>query len=164
MTYCSRTFMKSALAIVVFALSPSIARAKDKAAAQEVKLTPDQLKWSPIPALQPGAEWAFLSGNPTKKGPYVYRVKLPPRFQLQPHSHSDNRNYTVISGAYYEAKGDKFDEAKLEPYPPGTFSTYTAGQKHYSETKDDEVLLQVSGNGPTVFTYVNPADDPRKKK
>jgi hypothetical protein len=40
--------------------------------------------------------------------------------------------------------------------------TYTAGTKHFTTTKQP-VTFVVIGTGPTEFTYVNPADDPRKK-
>jgi hypothetical protein len=37
-----------------------------------------------------------------------------------------------------------------------------AGMNHYVFTTDP-VDIQVTGNGPFAITYVNPADDPRKK-
>jgi hypothetical protein len=35
-----------------------------------------------------------------------------------PHSHREDRIYTVISGIFYIGLGDKLDAGKLEAYPP----------------------------------------------
>jgi hypothetical protein len=36
------------------------------------------------------------------------------------------------------------------------------GMRHYAAAKG-ETIIQVHGTGPFDITYVNPADDPRKK-
>jgi ferredoxin-NADP reductase/MOSC domain-containing protein YiiM/ferredoxin len=37
-----------------------------------------------------------------------------------PHVHPEDRVYTVISGVFYIGRGEQFDSAKLEAYPPGS--------------------------------------------
>jgi len=49
------------------------------------------------------------------------------------------------------------------PSPPGVSSPNTAKTVHFGATKDKEAVFQVNGNGPSDVTYVNAADDPRKK-
>ena len=64
-------------------------------------------------------------GPPRRRGPslrarpYVVRVKVPSGVKLMPHRHHEDRVYTVMSGVFYIGLGDQFDEAKLQPYPPG---------------------------------------------
>jgi len=151
-----------ALSMAILVPSPSAAQPKGRAP-EPVELTPDQLKWRPDPALS-GAQFVELYGHINKEGPYVFRVKFPPNYRVPAHSHSDNRMFTVLSGTLYRAVGDKFDEARLKAYPAGSFLTYPAGENFFAASKEEEVVIQVNGSGPTVFTYVNPAEDPRKRK
>ncbi len=95
-------------------------------------------------------------------GLFTIRVKLPPHFKLPVHSHPDERVRTIISGTYYSEIGDKVDETKLTAFPPGTFSNVQQNAWQFAETKDEEVVFQISGIGPTGINYLNPADDPRK--
>ena len=138
-----------------------IARAEPEKAA--VKLRPDQLKWAPVTDLPPGAQNTLLYGFPRKAGPYIVRIKYPPHYRLPANTHPDDRTYTVLSGTLYEGYGAKFDEAKLVAYPAGSFLTYSAGQMRFLKSGDEELVLQVSGTGPTDIAYVDPADDPRKR-
>ena len=46
--------------------------------------------------------------------------------------------------------------------PAGGFASVPATHPHYAWTTE-ETLIQVHGVGPTDITFVNPADDPRKK-
>jgi quercetin dioxygenase-like cupin family protein len=106
---------------------------------------------------------AVLYGTPSKPGPYALRVKLPPGFKILPHTHPDDRTVTVISGTLYCGKGDKFDEAAMEAFPPGSFLSVPAKAQHFNAARGEEVIFQVNGIGPTGSDYINPADDPRKK-
>jgi len=51
--------------------------------------------------------------------------------------------------------------SRLLPLPPGSFYTEPPGEDHFAETRDSDVLVQISGVGPTGTTYVRAADDPR---
>jgi quercetin dioxygenase-like cupin family protein len=117
--------------------------------------------WTPLPALPPGARIAVMQGSSGKPGPYVIRVQFPPNYRVPPHSHSDNRTYTVISGTLYEAKGEQFDEGRLQARPAGSFDLYVAGDRHFDATRGDGVILQIQGYGPSSLTYVDPGQDPR---
>jgi hypothetical protein len=124
---------------------------------------PDGLKWQDgPPSLPPGAKFAVLEGDPTKPGPFVFRVKVPDGYKIPPHTHLMPERVTVIAGTFNLGMGDTFDEKKGEALPAGTYGTWPAGMKHYVWVKG-ETIVQFHGDGPWVIEYVNPADDPRKK-
>lgn len=120
-----------------------------------VRITVEELKWRP--GRVPGHEIAPLVGDSTKPGPYVERVKFPANSTSQPHSHPDDRTYTVISGTWYVGYGDKFDPAKLKALPPGSYHTEPANVSHFSVIKGEGVVVQISGTGPTATRFVDPA-------
>jgi hypothetical protein len=47
-------------------------------------------------------------------------------------------------------------------FPPGTFSHVPPKVWQFAETRDEEVMFQITGIGPTGIDYLNAADDPRK--
>jgi anti-sigma factor ChrR (cupin superfamily) len=125
---------------------------------------PDDLKWQDGPAsLPPGAKFAVLEGDPTKPGPFVFRVKVPDGYKIPPHTHPKPERVTVVSGTFHLGMGDEFDATKTEALPAGTYGTWPKGMKHFVMVKG-ETVVQFHGDGPWVIEYVNPADDPRTKK
>ena len=124
-------------------------------------LTPGEIKWGANPALPKGTSFVVLMGDP-KQGANVVRVQLPAGVKIMPHSHVTENVVTVISGTMLYAEGDKFDEAKLKPYPAGSFVVEKAKAPHYMTAKEP-VVFQVSVPGKSSFDYVNAKDDPRKK-
>ena len=64
-----------------------------------------------------------------------------------PHTHSDQRIVTVISGTYYFAAGTEFDESKLKPMKTGTTLIVPANAPHYAAAKDGETIVQEIGIG-----------------
>lgn len=124
----------------------------------------ENIKWSPFPAFPPQARLAILVGNPKEPGPYVVRVKVPAGVILMPHTHPEDRIYTVISGVFYIGLGTKFDASKLKAYPPGSVVVLPGNTPHFHWAKSGEYVTQVSAIGPLGISYVNPSDDPRNKK
>jgi Domain of unknown function (DUF4437) len=123
----------------------------------------DAVKWGPAPpSLPPGAQAAVLLGSPAKEGPFVLRLKFPAGFIVPPHRHSKDEFVTVISGAFAVGAGEKLDRASLKPLPPASFVHLPAGMPHYA-LAEVETVVQINGVGPFDVTYVDPADDPRKK-
>lgn len=118
----------------------------------QLQVTPDQLEFKSEQPHRPLI--APLYGNPRKPELYVYRVKFPKGFVHAPHFHPDVRTVTVISGTFYFAYGDKVDEGALRAFPAGSFLTEQPGHSHYGWAKDGEVILQVTGFGPTSTTDV----------
>ena len=131
---------------------------------QIIRIAPDEVTFSSNSAWPAGPQTAVMAGDPNQPGPYSVRVRIPANLTIMPHSHPDQiRMVTVLSGTLYYAFGDEFDEAKLRPLGPGTFMTEPKGLAHFAQTRDEEVIVQLFAIGPTGTTYVNPADDPRKK-
>lgn len=125
---------------------------------------PDAIKWVEAPpSLPPGAKIAVLEGDPSKEGPFVMRAKMPDGYKIMPHTHPKDERVTVISGTLYMGLGDKLDEKVAKAMPAGSYGRTAAGAKHFGYTKG-ETIIQVHGSGPWVIEYVNPEDDPRKKK
>ena len=123
----------------------------------------DKLQWGENPVLPPGAKVAIINGNPAKAGDlYVVRAKLPDGYKVPPHWHPTDENVTVLQGTMLFGVGERMDMAKTTAAPTGSFARMPAGVRHYAIAKGD-TIIQVHGIGPFDFTYVNPADDPRKK-
>lgn len=122
---------------------------------------PEDVQWAPFPAFPAQARLAVLVGDPKKAGPYVVRVKVPAGVKLMPHTHPEDRIYTVISGVFYIGLGKTFDESKLVAYGPGSVIVLPGNTPHFHWAKSGEYVTQVSGNGPLGIEYVDAKDDPR---
>jgi anti-sigma factor ChrR (cupin superfamily) len=123
----------------------------------------DQLKWAPVPSMLPkGAEWALVSGDASKEGLYVLRIKLPAGYKVPAHNHPTTEYVTVLSGDFNIGMGDKLDETKGMALHAGGFAEAPAKMNHYAWATTPAVI-QVHGQGPFEITYVNPADDPSKQ-
>jgi uncharacterized RmlC-like cupin family protein len=129
---------------------------------QHVVSTPDTLKWVDPPTF-PGAKLAIVQGNPAQEGPFVYRVKMPASYKIAPHFHKAAENVTVLSGSFFIGLGEKFDQGSGKELPVGGFVSIPPTHPHFAWAGSQETLIQVHGTGPTDITFVNPADDPRKK-
>jgi quercetin dioxygenase-like cupin family protein len=122
----------------------------------------DTLKWSAPAAYAKGAQLAIVSGDPTKQGMYVVRLKVPAGFKISAHTHPNDENVTVLSGSFNIGTGDKLDETKGVRVKAGGYSFVAKGMSHYAWFTEDTVL-QLHGMGPQGVTYINAADDPRKQ-
>ena len=122
-----------------------------------VALTPVEMKWTSQGSLAAsGMEQVNLVGDPAKPGPYTLRLKFPKGFKIAPHTHPDSREVTILWGTFATGYGEKFDAAGLKILPTGSFYTEPANVPHYIEIKED-VVLQVSGMGPSQRKFVNPS-------
>ncbi len=121
----------------------------------------ENIDWKPFAAFPPPAKLAVVVGEPTEPGPYVTRVKVPADVKLMPHTHPEDRVYTVISGVFYIGLGDEFDSDKLEAYPPGSVIVLPGGTPHFHWAKSGEYVSQITAIGPLGMEYVDPNDDPR---
>ncbi len=91
-----------------------------------------------------------LFGDPSKPELYVDRIKFMPGMKVMPHWHPDTvRTVLVMSGTFYFAVGEQWDESKLKAYPAGTLYSEPARSPHFAWAKDGEVILQVTAIGPT---------------
>ena len=126
---------------------------------------PDGITYGPAPAfVAAGAQLAVLEGNPgAASGDYTVRLKMPDGYRIAPHWHPQRENVTVISGTFKVGMGDSFDESKMGAFPAGSFAFLDPDMHHYAMTSG-EVVVQVHGKAPLQFNYVNPNDDPSRKK
>jgi len=165
--------MRKLLAILLLLPVISLAQtAAPKKAATKAKssgpapvvVTPDKIQWGPAPAVFPaGAQFAVLSGDPTKPGPFVVRIKTPDGYRIMPHWHPTAESVTVLSGEFHVGMGDKFDETSMTTLPSESLAVVPPHHNHYAMAKG-ETIVQVSSTGPFKLVYVNPADDPSKSQ
>jgi quercetin dioxygenase-like cupin family protein len=154
--------MRAFVVGTVFVLFAGAAFAEEHGAGITLN-TPDALKWQDgPPSLPKGAKIAVLEGDPSKEGPFVFRVKAPDGYRIPPHTHPKTERVTVISGQFHIGMGDKFDGKALKPMPAGTYGFWEAGMKHFVQAQG-ETVAQFHGMGPWSIQYVNPADDPRNQ-
>ena len=144
---------------LIASVGPALAQDTMKVA----MVMPEALVWKDNPNIPKGGQVAILIGDPTKAGEVVVqRVKLPPNYQVPPHTHPYAETVTLISGSVGFGMGEKFDDkgalAKL-----GTLFANPAKHAHYVWTGPEEAIIQVQFVGPGGIDYINPADDPRKK-
>ncbi|HET9401477.1 MAG TPA: cupin domain-containing protein, partial [Candidatus Acidoferrales bacterium] len=121
--------------------------------------SPGDLQWSPWLF---GAQMAVVSGDPSKPGPFVIRLKAPAGTVIPPHFHPTTENVTILDGTFSVGMGDKIENAKMMKMESGAFASMPALKHHYAKAMTD-TLVQVHGSGPFAITFVNPADDPRPK-
>lgn len=121
------------------------------------------VKWGdPPPVFEKGARFAVLSGDPSKAGIFVARLKMPAGYKISPHWHPTDEHVTVISGTFALGMGDKFEKSAMTTLPAGGYALLPAEMRHYAMAKTAAVV-QVEAVGPFALTYVNPNDDPSKK-
>jgi uncharacterized RmlC-like cupin family protein len=141
---------------------------QDAQDAAKLRMTPSEVRWPSGGSSLVGTSGAsgiqtvMLKGNPSKAGLYTMLLRVGPNTKIQAHSHPDDRVATVISGEWYFGYGKQFDESALKRLPPGSIYTEPPGIDHFAMTKSD-VVIQITGTGPSGTTYVDPANDPARR-
>lgn len=162
-----RTALSFTIALGLLTLAPVAARAGDakkKASAakpEAVSLNPDDIKWGNAPPqFTKGAQLAVLHGDPSKKGPFTIRFKMPDGYKIAPHWHTQDENLSIVSGTFLLHMGDTMDTPAHE-LAAGGFH-FLPGKAHHAAEARGETVVQVHGMGPFDIHYLNPADDPSK--
>jgi quercetin dioxygenase-like cupin family protein len=124
--------------------------------------SPD-IQWRKSPTVAGDVQMVMLFGSPDQPGPYIFRVHFPVGYKLAPHRHPDQRQVTVLTGNYWSAVGETFEQGKLQKFGPGDYYITEPNIPHYAWA-ETEVVIQEMGFGPVSnsIEYVNAADDPRK--
>ena len=122
-----------------------------------IRMTPDQAEWKEVPDGH-GVKMAVVSGDPSKAGLYVIRVKFPPGIMSAPHFHPEDRHAVVLRGTWYTGTDDSWDPDKTVALKPGSYMKHPAGAVHYDGAKDEEVIVQIAGYGPSGTTEVFPGE------
>ena len=110
-----------------------------------IGVTPDEVEWRQVEGLGLAI---ILQGDPTKSGPYVLRMKVPPNNITQPHVHQQAENITVISGSFGFGLGTVFDRSKGRLLPAGSFVHLPANTPHFAWSGADGAVIQANGDGP----------------
>ena len=110
----------------------------------------------------PGAANTMVWGNPTVAGqPYIVRNRFSPGAFSPPHFHPETRYITVIKGTWWVGSGPKFDKDATTPVPAGSVVVHHANQIHWDGAKDEEVIVQIMGVGPSATIPVDQAGRPK---
>lgn len=159
--------MKYAIRVLLVVLSAVSLGAQS---AGELRTTPSEVKW-PAPAAGgagtsgvSGTQTVILKGDPAKPGLYTMLLRVGPNTKIDAHAHPDDRVATVISGTWYFGYGPKFDDKALKMLPAGSVYTEPPNANHFAMTRGEGVTIQITGTGPSGTVYVDPANDPARKK
>jgi quercetin dioxygenase-like cupin family protein len=152
--------MIAAIVAALLTLMPATGAAQ--AHGDHLLVVPSDLKWGDVPSLPPGAKIAVIEGPMNEAKPFTMRLRLPANYQIPAHYHGAIEHVTVISGTFNMGTGDKLDTKATRALGPGSMAIMQPGTRHFAWT-EGETVVQVHGVGPWTVTYVNPADDPRKK-
>jgi quercetin dioxygenase-like cupin family protein len=114
------------------------------------------------PSLPAGAKIATIEGDMSKAELFTVRLSFPANYKVPPHWHPAVEHVTVLKGVFYMGMGEQFNEASATKLAEGGFALMPIKQAHYAFTKK-RTVIQLHGMGPWGITYINPADDPRKK-
>ncbi|HNI07074.1 MAG TPA: cupin domain-containing protein [Thiobacillaceae bacterium] len=122
-----------------------------------VTLAPDEIRLDPD-ASRPGAmSLATLAGDMGKAGLYAVRIRMPSQLRVQPHVHPDDRMVVVLAGTLSIGFGERFEPEKMRALPAGSFFIEPAGKPHFAWVRGEDVIVQVSGIGPSGTVYLQPA-------
>jgi quercetin dioxygenase-like cupin family protein len=118
-----------------------------------VRAAPEDIRWIDEPDGH-GVQRAVMAGDPAKPGLYVTRIKFPPGVMSTNHHHGEDRHIVVLKGTWYTGTGDQFEPNKTVGLKVGSYMKHPAGANHFDGAKDEEVILQIVGVGPSSTTRV----------
>lgn len=146
-----------ALTMTLAALLPGTLVRADVAADDKgfVTLHLGDEKWEEYPGI-PGIKRMVVYGDPSKPGPYVIRVKFEPGTMSMPHFHPEDRIVTVLKGTWWTGKGNDFTPNNTEALRPGAYMMHPSKEPHFDGAKDEEVILQIAGIGPSGTQFIKP--------
>jgi quercetin dioxygenase-like cupin family protein len=114
-------------------------------------------------AVVPGAAQAVIAGDPKVAGqPYVVRNRFSPGTFSPPHFHPETRYIVVLKGTWWVGHGPKWDKESATPLPAGSFVVHHANQIHWDGAKDEEVIVQIMGVGPSATIRVDDSGRPKQ--
>jgi quercetin dioxygenase-like cupin family protein len=121
----------------------------------------EEVKFVPSPIV-PGAANAVISGDPKLPGQmYVVRNRFSPGTFSPPHFHPETRYITVLKGTWWVGSGPVQDKSKTTPVPAGSFVVHHPNQIHWDGAKDEEVIVQIMGIGPSATIRVDESGKPK---
>jgi quercetin dioxygenase-like cupin family protein len=161
----SRAHIVATVLLVGFATAARAAEPANPAAGKDhIMVAPDDLRWDDCsPSIPPGAKCVTIEGDLAAPNElFTFRIKMPDGFRVAPHFHPADEHVTVVSGTFAMGMGKTFDPQRAKTMPAGSFMVTRKGEPHFVLARG-ETVIQVHAIGPWGITYVNPADDPRKR-
>jgi quercetin dioxygenase-like cupin family protein len=144
-------------ALLIFIASPLLA---DPPTAVMNIMRESDLQFSPSKVV-PGAANAVVWGNPATAGQlYIVRNRFSPGAFSPPHFHPETRYITVLKGTWWVGSGPKFDKDATTPVPAGSTVVHHANQIQWDGAKDEEVVVQIMGVGPSATVRVDEGGRP----
>lgn len=161
-----RTRSMTTVVLALLAMAP-VVRARD--ARKSARPRPDavfinasEIAWGEAPPdLPKGAQIAVLHGDPSKKGTFTLRFKMPDGYKIPPHWHTQDEQLTILSGTFVLHMGDTMD-ASAHDLQAGAYH-FLPGKMHHAAEARGETVLEVHGAGPFDIHYLNPADNPDRQ-
>jgi quercetin dioxygenase-like cupin family protein len=140
------------------ALAVALAPVAARTVRDFIRVAPEDVRFkSPLGI---GPEQAVLFGDPSKPGLYVIRVRFPPGAHSNPHFHSQDRHATVIKGVWWNGVGEELDFNTAVSMKAGSYVLHPANGVHWDGAGDEEVVVQIIGEGPVETTAVGATDAP----
>jgi len=114
------------------------------AASPSSPVTPSARMWQPFGL----ANRIQVRGDMADPGcPSVTLLRLRPDTRLPPHSSPVDRTYLILSGTVHVGIGKKWDDAKMQTLPAGSFWLVPANTSTF-EWAEDQVVCQVTATRP----------------
>lgn len=117
-------------------------------AAEPRALAPEQLTWQTDP--QTGVSRANLLGARNESGPFVQRVRLPPKFHPGPHRHDGDLNATVLGGSIHF----RFADGPAQHLTAGSYLFVPAGLPHEEWAGEQGAEFEARGMGPQSTEFL----------
>ena len=115
----------------------------------------DKLTWTATEGNKLGVQTAVVEGDPSKPGFYLIINRFPPGVMSRPHTHPDERHVLVVKGTWHTGEGPTWTPDKTVGLKPGDYMRHPAAGVHWDGALDEEVLVAISGYGPTSANVVD---------
>ena len=149
-----RKVMVTIVAVLIIAAGLWATPWDEPSSGKIVAFTPPQVRWFTPSYYTDGRQRAQLFGDSSQGGTWVDRSKIPAGMRIAAHRHPTDELVTVIEGTWYVGEGSRFDRTKEKAYPAGSFVIIPAGVPHFVETRESQVIVQLSGTGKFKNEYV----------
>ena len=127
-------------------------------------IVPSDKQWQKDKTMPYGMKIMYVYGDPSKPGPYVFRIRVPTGYKIPPVKYPDERITTVLKGIMWNGEGERYNPMKMQEWEAGTTFVTPANTPHFQWARTG-LILEVVGFGPidNPVTYINPDDDPRNQ-
>ncbi len=92
---------------------------------------------------------------PNWRDSHWIRFRLPANWEGRPHTHGGAEIVTVYSGTMYFAYGEDLSRHAAKSFAAGSFIALPAGTKMRAFAGEDEVIVDVQGQGPFTIQYLD---------